>query len=369
MTSLRELTSDVHALISRCVAKGRPEQDPPRRDALLARIAAFQAEHVAPFGRLCRARGAHFDRGPDGWPALPTDVFRYARVAVHPEVDDQRVFRTSGTTSGARGEHPFADLGLYDHALEAAARRALFRPASEAAVDRASEARFSLVMLAPAPDEVPDSSLSYMLGRFVQHFGDDVAWVLRDGTFDLALLIERMQRGEPTAVLGTSFAFVLLEEMLDAEAPFALPAASFAMQTGGFKGKSRELDPLAMRALVAERFGLLPHRVVSEYGMTELCSQLYGRGLIDGHAHEPERLWVPGWVKVAAMDPATLAPLPVGMEGILRFDDCANVGSCVSIQTADRGIVQGDGAVILLGRTPGALPRGCSLAIEESTTE
>jgi hypothetical protein len=364
MTSLRELTSDVRALINRCVAKGRPEQDPTRRDALLARIAAFQAEHVAPFARLCRARGAVFDRGPDGWPALPTDVFRYARVALHPAADDVRVFRTSGTTSGARGEHPFADLSLYDHALEAAARRAMFGAAVQG-TER--EPRFSLVMLAPPPDEVTDSSLSYMLGRFVQHFGDDVAWVLRDGVFDVALLIERLQRGEPTAVLGTSFAFVLLEEALDDEAPFALPATSFAMQTGGFKGKSRELDPSAMRSLVAHRFGLAPHRVVSEYGMTELSSQLYGRALIDGRAHEPERLWVPGWVRVTATDPSSLAPLPTGAEGILRFDDCANVHSCVSIQTADRGVVHDDGSVTLLGRTPGAVPRGCSLAIEEST--
>lgn len=363
MSSLRELTSDVHALINRCSAKGRPEKDPERRDALLARIALFQAEHVAPFARLCRARSARFDQGPDDWPALPTDVFRYARVAVHPDTDDQRVFRTSGTTSGARGEHPFADLGLYDHALEAAAKRALF----QAAAPDQSEPRFSLVMLAPAPDEAPDSSLSYMLGRFVQHFGEDVAWTWVDGTFDVVRLVERMQRGEPTAVLGTSFAFVLLDEALGDEAPFALPAGSFAMQTGGFKGKSRELDPSQMRAMLSARFGLPPHRVVSEYGMTELSSQLYGRGLLDGQDRDPERLWVPGWVRVAAMDPQTLAPLPSGTEGILRFDDCANVGSCVSIQTADRGVVEDDGSVILLGRTPGAVPRGCSLAIEEST--
>lgn len=356
MSSQRELVSDVHALIRRMSAAGRSERDEARRDALLARIAAFQAEHCAPFSRLSRARKARFDQGPDGWPALPTDVFRHARVAVHEEAEDVQVFRTSGTTSGARGEHVFADLGLYDHALEASARHALF-----------GAERFSLVMLAPPPDELVDSSLSYMLGRFVQHFGDDVAWVFRGGRFDLPLLRERMHRArtEPTAILGTSFAFVLLDEALPADEHFAPIAGSFAMQTGGFKGRSRELDPRAMRALVSARFGLPEHRVVSEYGMTELSSQMYGRSLLDGAIGSEERLWVPGWVRVSAVDPETLAPRAPGEVGILRIDDAANVHSCVSIQTADQGRVNEDGSVVLLGRAPGALPRGCSLAIEE----
>lgn len=353
---LRTLVSDAHALIVRLSAKGRPPTDPARRDSLLSRVARYQAEHCPPFSRLCRARSARFDQGPDAWPALPTDVYRYARVSVHPPGKDVKVFRTSGTTSGARGEHPFVDLSLYELALERAARHAMF-----------GEERFSLVMLAPPPDELEDSSLSFMLGRFVQHFGEDVAWVFREGRFDLKLLEERMARHETTAVLGTSFAFVLLEELLEGDdpGPWALPAGSLAMQTGGFKGRSRELDPVAMRALVAHRFGLPPHRVISEYGMTELSSQLYGRGILEGAAREPERLWAPGWVRVTAVDPETLAPLPAGSTGILRIDDVANVHSCVSIQTADRGRVEDDGSVVLLGRMPGAPPRGCSLAMEE----
>jgi hypothetical protein len=353
---LRGLEADARALVARLSSPGRPSTDPARRDALLSRIAAMQAARCPPFARLCKARGARFDAGPDGWPALPTDVFRYARVSVDPPGSDVAVFRTSGTTSGARGEHPFTDLSLYELALERAARHAMFR-----------DERFSLVMLAPPPDELPDSSLSFMLGRFVQHFGDEVAWVLRDGRFDLKLLEAAMARGGPTAVLGTSFGFVLLDELLAPRdpGPWALPEGSFAMQTGGFKGKSRELDPAAMRALVARRFGLPPHRVIAEYGMTELSSQLYGRGLLDGAVSEPERLWAPGWVRVSAVHPESLAPLPAGEVGILRIDDAANVRSAVSIQTADRGWVEADGTVVLLGRAPGAPPRGCSLAMEE----
>jgi hypothetical protein len=66
------------------------------------------------------------------------------------------------------------------------------------------------------------------------------------------------------------------------------------------------------------------------------------------------------------VDPESLRPVPLGGVGVLRIDDLANVSSCVSIQTADLGRLDGEGRVVLLGRAPGAVPRGCSLAIEEA---
>ena len=69
-------------------------------------------------------------------------------------------------------------------------------------------------------------------------------------------------------------------------------------------------------------------------------------------------------MRVTAVDPITLAALPDGEIGIARLVDLANVDSAVAIQTADRVRVAGDG-VALLGRAPGATPRGCSIAIDE----
>jgi len=137
------------------------------------------------------------------------------------------------------------------------------------------------------------------------------------------------------------------------------------MQTGGFKGRSREIAPAEMRALLVDHFAVPPHRIVSEYGMTELSSQMYGRGILDGAASDPERLWVPGWVRATPVDPETLRPVPEGEIGLLRIDDLANLDSVCSIQTSDLARRDGE-AIILLGRAPGALPRGCSLAIEEA---
>src|SRR5690606_37568438 len=98
-------------------------RDDSARDALLVDSARWQAERVEPYARLCRARRVDVAaaRGPDDLPAMPTDVFRVARVAAHAPGVDARTFLTSGTTSGARGVHALRDLSLYDRAARAAA--------------------------------------------------------------------------------------------------------------------------------------------------------------------------------------------------------------------------------------------------------
>lgn len=360
----RGLCRDVERFLERLERRGAGAHDEAGRDALLGRVAAWQAIHCPPFARLTRARGARFDSGPDGWPALPTDVFRYARVATFPPERDVATFRTSGTTSGARGEHAFADLSLYDRAARAAASLLLFsRDEDERGTERR---RRMLVMLAPPPDEAPDSSLSYMLGRFVEWFAEDVVWALERGVPDPRRVETALAAaaGRPVAVLGTSFALAALDEAMAPSHALALGADGLVMQTGGFKGRSREIDPGEMRARLAARFGLGPEGIVSEYGMTELSSQLYAPGgsLDDGL----EAYVVPGWVRAQPVDPLTLAPVPDGEVGILRIDDLANLGSVVSVQTADRARRLPDGRIVLLGRMPGAPPRGCSLALEEA---
>lgn len=344
------LHARIATLIDRLADGGR---DDAARDALLHDVGQYQKERIAPYARLCRARG--------GLPAMPTDVFRHVRVAAHPPEQDQRVFLTSGTTSGARGQHALSDLSLYDRAAEAAARYALFPDLP----------RMRLIVLAPHPSEAPDSSLSYMLGRFEDWLGSDVRWVWRAGELDVEALIaalrEAERTGEPVALLGTSFAFVHAEDALG-EARFTLPPQSRLMQTGGFKGRSREVAPDALREALSSRYGLEDAWIVAEYGMTELSSQMYEaplRAAALGRAIPPRRLWVPGWVRASVVDPSTLAELPGGEIGVLRIDDLANLDSVCAVQTSDLAIMHGE-QVELLGRAPGATPRGCSLAIEEA---
>jgi hypothetical protein len=336
------------------------------RDALLLTLADYQRAHVAPYARFAAQRlGGRDIVAVDDIPALPTDAFRFARISSRESSDDLLTFRSSGTTQDARSTHAFADLSLYDAAARAAARHALFPDRDQMA----------LIVLAPHERELPDSSLSYMLARFVEWFGNDGSthvWPLERPELDR--LTSRLEHAAaahmPVALLGTSFAFVHAIDALH-ERRFALPVGSRIMQTGGFKGRSREVEPHEMRRLLCDTFAVAPDLVVAEYGMTELSSQLYDdtlRTRVLGRADElhpqPRRLWAPPWVRVSVVHPETLRPLPHGERGLVRIDDLANLDSVAFIQTSDLGELDAHG-LSLHGRASAAVARGCSITADQ----
>ena len=132
------------------------------------------------------------------------------------------------------------------------------------------------------------------------------------------------------------------------------------MDTGGFKGRARETDRDQLLELYEQRLGIPRHRVIGEYGMTELCSQFYETNLTES----PRRFLGPPWVRTRAIDPETLEPLPFGNPGLLAHWDIANAWTVLGVLTEDVGIVHEDGFE-LLGRAPGSDLRGCSLVTEE----
>jgi hypothetical protein len=198
---------------------------------------------------------------------------------------------------------------------------------------------------------------------------DGVRWLVDgDGHLDVDGFVEvaagLTAAGRPALVTGTAFAFVHLLDALSARGVRApLPEGTRVMETGGFKGRSRVLERDALYASIEDTLGVPAHRVVNEYGMTELLSQLYEPVLREGPAAERRHV-PPPWLRVRALDPTTLAPVPAGAPGLLAFLDLANVGSVCHVLTEDVGSVAADG-VRLQGRVAGAEPRGCSRAMEE----
>jgi hypothetical protein len=356
----------VRAFIHAAVGGAAPEPF----DALALDIARFQAAHVPAIARLVKARNADLAQARDAAaiPAVPTDVFKLARIAVHPPDADVAVFRTSGTSQGAeaRGEHPLRTTETYELAALAWGPRFLWPDRDD----------LRAIVLAPPIAEQPDSSLGFMLDRFAHGFAAVPAFLVHrgpggDGVIDFAGLAaaaaDARASGRPAIVLATSFALVHVLEGRG-EIDLRLPPGSRVMQTGGFKGKSREVAPDALRAMVAEAFAVPEDHVVGEYGMTELGSQLYEGTLAAATGRGPKLphgVYVPPpWLRVTAVDPVSLDPVTPGEVGIARFVDLANVDASVAVQTADRVRVV-DGNVELLGRLPGATPRGCSIAIDD----
>src|SRR5689334_17351964 len=95
----------LHARVRRMAAGADEPFDPLARD-----VVSFQLRLVRPFARLARGcEEAELAR----LPGVPTDVFRLTRVSAHAPELDAMVFRTSGTTTGARGEHALRTLESY----------------------------------------------------------------------------------------------------------------------------------------------------------------------------------------------------------------------------------------------------------------
>lgn len=365
--TLRQTSESLHLRVRRFIEASVDGAATERFDDLALDIARFQTTHVPAFARYGKARGVDLDVIADarGIAALPVDVFRLARIAVHTPDRDERVFRTSGTSQGkeARGEHPMRTTATYELAALCWARRMLWPDARS----------FDVLVLAPSAAEVMDSSLSFMIDMFVRDVGHSATYLVQEHVLDLDRMEravgDAVRRDHPVLVLGTSFAFVHLIDHVGGR-DMRLPLGSRVMQTGGFKGRSREVRPEELRGKLSTILGLPETHIVGEYGMTELSSQLYegtlaaalgfGAGVEGRHG-----VYVaPPWLRVDAADPVTLEPLPHGQTGMLRFVDLANVDSVVAVQTMDLGRVT-DAGVELFGRAPSAMLRGCSLAVED----
>ena len=132
------------------------------------------------------------------------------------------------------------------------------------------------------------------------------------------------------------------------------------MDTGGSKGLKRDISRSEQLAAYERVLGIPSNWVVNEYGMTEMTSQFYDATLLGG---DPEVKIGPHWVRTRVMDPATGRDAAPGQPGILVHLDLANCDSVAAIETEDLGVMRGEGFV-LLGRSRGAEPRGCSIAAD-----
>ena len=323
---------------------------------LAREVFSFQFETIQPDRYFCELRGVSPAtlRNCREIPAVPTDVFKRVELVTSGSIE--RTFLTSGTNGLERGAHHFPSLEIY--------RASLREPFRRHCVPSSLTRQFHF--LAPAPADVPESSLSFMLGEILEEFGvgqEDAFWMRRDvggaWSLDAEGLIDTLERARgPVVLIGTAFAFV---EFFDGAAHLPrLPDGSVIMETGGLKGRARHIEREDLFSLFNERLGVRLERCVSEYSMTELSSQAYTDNLVRGVPWHDASYQVPPWVQVDVVDPVDFSVLPAGERGLIRWLDLANL-----YQTSDVGVSLPDGGFQLFGRADGAERRGCSLLVEE----
>jgi phenylacetate-coenzyme A ligase PaaK-like adenylate-forming protein len=329
----------------------RQSLDETRWNELARTLFAWQFERVPAFRRLCRGHGIS-PRTMISWrdiPAMPQQLFKREKLFSHGKSRPGAIYETSGTTTGEPGRQYLLRPDIYEAmAVEGARQAGLFDDAPE------------FYFLTADPREARHSSLSAMFGFWQKALAQKKArfW-MSGGAFDFGGLREALEKAsakqKPVAICGTAFSFV---HLLDAwKSPLRLPRGSRLLETGGFKGRTREVPKAELYKQLGRMFGVPDKAIWNEYGMSELSSQAYARGTHGIHA-------AAAWARVLVCDPATGREVRVGQEGLVRWVDLANVDSVMALQTLDRAERRPDG-FRLIGRLPRTEPRGCSLGAED----
>jgi hypothetical protein len=316
-----------------------------RFESLALAIFNYQRRENQVYAKYCEFLGT--PERIESWkkiPAVPQIAFKRSEIRSFPVEQTTMEFRTSGTTREGHGKHFFPSLRLYETAVPRG-------------WDYFRLPRHRLILLMQHPDDAPFSSLSRM-GGILADFQRERFLIARNGDLELDRLREQLiDRREPLILFGTALAFLnLLEKVPDLH--LKLPPGSALMETGGFKGSGRELGKRDLYGRLSLQFGVAIDSIWNEYGMTELTSQFYSRGI--GRSHR-----APPWMRFQIIDPDTNEEASPGKIGLLRIIDLANIWSVLAILTQDLAIAQPDGGFLLLGRDPDALPRGCSRAMDE----
>lgn len=272
-------------------------------------------------------------------PFLPIELFKEHRI-ITGIAEPAAVFESSGTTGQQVSKHFVTSEALYKRSFLTTFREMVDDPGN-----------LCILALLPSYLDRGNSSLVYMMDHLIGFSNHPDSGFYLDNLQQLSNVLSRRNKDmHPTLLLGVSFALLDLAEQF----PIHLNENITVMETGGMKGRRKELIRDELHAKLKAAFGV--GKILSEYGMTELLSQAYTQA--DGH-FRPAR-----WMKVFARDVYDpLSVLPPGQRGAVNIIDLANLYSCSFIETGDLGTVHEDGSFEISGRMDQSEIRGCNLMV------
>ncbi len=300
----------------------------------------FQYENNKVYRQFCRLlnKDPELIKSLEEVPFLPIEFFKTQEV-ISSEDPVEIIFTSSGTTGSQTSRHMVTNLEIY---------RKSFRKGFQTFYGNIEE--FAVLALLPSYLEREGSSLIYMVQDLIENSKNPHSgFYLNDLEALREKLVQLDQKGQKVLLIGVSFALLDLVE----KHPFQL-RNTVIMETGGMKGRRKEMIRKELHQILADGFGV--KKIHSEYGMTELLSQAYSRG--DGVFD------CPPWMKILIRDPEdALQILPKGKNGGLNVIDLANINSCSFIATQDLGKETENGKVEILGRFDNSDIRGCNLMV------
>jgi len=271
-------------------------------------------------------------------PFLPIQFFKSRKVVASKD-EAQEVFTSSGTTGTVTSKHFVTDINLYKES---------YRKGFHHFYGNIEE--YTVLALLPNYLERKGSSLVYMVDEFIKKSNNIESGFYLDNLEELTQkLIALDKKGRKVLLIGVSFALLDLIE----KQQFNLKNTT-VMETGGMKGRRKELVREELHTILREGFGVA--EIHSEYGMTELLSQGYskGKGIFK----------TPRWMQVLTRDTEDALTInSFGKNGGINVIDLANYNSCSFIATQDLGKVHKDGTFEIIGRFDNSDIRGCNLMV------
>jgi phenylacetate-coenzyme A ligase PaaK-like adenylate-forming protein len=273
-------------------------------------------------------------------PFLPIEFFKTHKIITGQE-EPVKTFFSSGTSGMQRSSHFITDLELYERSFLSAFENQYGKPEN-----------YCVLALLPGYLENESSSLVYMVDSLIKKSHHNKSGFYLNNFSELIQTLEFCKEQNDTVILfGVSYALMDLADQI----PFSVPG-TIIIETGGMKGKRKELTKKELHQFLSQKFGV--KTIHSEYGMTELLSQAYSTG--NG------KFFCPPWMKILIRD--TYDPfsfLEKEKSGGINIIDLANINSCSFIETQDLGKINSDNSFEVLGRFDHSDIRGCNLLVAE----
>ena len=278
-------------------------------------------------------------------PFLPIQFFKTHQVVSTAQAP-QVVFKSSGTTGMQTSQHFVSDVSMYENSY--------IKGFSEF---YGNIEDYVILALLPSYQEQGNSSLIYMVSDLIAKTKNTHSGFYLYNHEDLLLKIQELQSESCNILLiGVTFAlldFLDFKNVNDANA-FSTDKL-FVMETGGMKGRRKEMIREELHQILCDGFGV--SGIHSEYGMTELLSQAYslGNGIFE----------CPAWMQIYIRDTEDAQTyLKNSRSGGINVIDLANINSCSFIATQDLGKKCDNGSFEVLGRFDNSDIRGCNLMVE-----
>lgn len=269
-------------------------------------------------------------------PFLPIQFFKSHEVVSSKE-SVQETFTSSGTTGMITSKHLVTDISIYELS---------FRNAFSEFYGNIED--YAVLALLPSYLEREGSSLIYMANDMIERSKNEHSGFYLNNYDELiAKLISLDNSGQNVLLIGVTYALLDLIEKQNFELKNTI-----IMETGGMKGKRKEMIREELHGILAKGFGV--QNIHSEYGMTELLSQAYsfGKGIFE----------CPNWMQILIRDTEdALSYVDYGKNGGINVIDLANINSCSFIATQDLGKKYSNNSFEVLGRFDNSDIRGCNL--------